>query len=53
MEMLNSDRACFKQPMYSGIAGSPVSIRILLHVGQEKKEKERKKQPTIDFRVLV
>lgn len=28
--MLNSDRACFKQPMYSGIAGSPVSIRILL-----------------------
>lgn len=36
--MLNSDSACFKQPMYSGTAGSPVSIRILLHMDPKKKK---------------
>lgn len=32
MAVLNSVRACFKQTIYSGIAGSPVSMRILLKI---------------------
>lgn len=35
--MLNSDSACFKQPIYSGVFGCPVSIRTLLHTDKRKK----------------